>query len=213
MSADRDPDIAPEGTAPEWVYSLGIIDLETAIQLAKTTEKLVHDAAKTVLAANPRASVASMVLLGFVARAQGFGKGVITGIATNNPYVAFTLIRSYFENTAAMLYVIDKPKELDRLWGTAPNSHGVSIGKITNHSVKRFAQAKGTYDVLSKYAHPHSMSLVASMQLDGNDFSWQSAPTFRTPDEALVAAGLLLQLANATVSLIHEYASKHLREE
>jgi hypothetical protein len=41
---------------------------------------------------------------------------VVAAIKADNPYAAFTLLRSYAENAAAILYVTDKPETLERFW-------------------------------------------------------------------------------------------------
>lgn len=66
---------------------------------------------------------------GFLARAQGLHEAVVAAIKADNPYAAFTLLRPYAENAAAILYMTDKPETLERFWRGEPH---VAIGRITN---------------------------------------------------------------------------------
>ena len=67
-----------------------------------------------------------LVFSGFLARAQGFHEGAVAAIAADNPYAAFTLLRAYAENAAAILYVKDHPAQLERFWrDTRVSIHGV----------------------------------------------------------------------------------------
>ena len=45
---------------------------------------------------------------------------------------AFTLLRAYAENTAAILYAKDHPNLAANWWDV--DGHGIPIGKITNHA-------------------------------------------------------------------------------
>jgi hypothetical protein len=52
------------------------------------------------------------MLMGFVTRAQGLADATLLAVKTGNPHGAFTLLRAYFENAAAILYVTRKPNQL-----------------------------------------------------------------------------------------------------
>lgn len=74
-------------------------------------------------------------------------------IEAGNPHAAFTLLRAYAENAAAILYAKDHPILVGHWWD--PDGHGIKNGKITNHAATRFDGFKGINDQLTKFAHPH----------------------------------------------------------
>ena len=75
-----------------------------------------------------------------------------------NSHAAFTLLRAYAENTAAILFAKDHPNLAAKWWDV--DSHGISIGKITNHAQTLLGGFKGIYDQLSQYAHPQARGLL-----------------------------------------------------
>jgi hypothetical protein len=126
-------------------------------------------------------------LSGFLARAQGLHEGAVAAISADNPYAAFTLLRAYAENAAAILYVKDHPAQLERFWRDT-RGPGVQIGRITNHAVSRFGGFKDTYSELSRYAHPQALSLLASSRVvEGEALQWSSAPAFKADHDAVMA--------------------------
>ncbi len=130
------------------------------------------------------------VFSGFLARAQGLHEGSVAAIGADNPYGAFTLLRSYAENAAAMLYLKDHPSALRRFLGVA-NTYPVPIGKITNYADNRFGGFRPICAQLSEYAHPASLSLLASHR----DTDHRSDPVeigsgeFKSEDDARTACG------------------------
>jgi hypothetical protein len=107
-------------------------------------------------------------------------------IEAENPHAAFTLLRAYAENTAAILYAKDHPNRVDHFWDT--EGHGVKIGTITNYADKRFEGFKGIYDQLSKFAHPQALGVLASSSItDDYTLRWSSAPHFKRPEDQLTA--------------------------
>ena len=86
----------------------------------------------------------------------------------------------------------------------------MSIGKITNYANKRFPGFKGIYSQLSEYAHPGSLSMVASHRIAGEDsrtVEWRSAPSFHSDNDAEAACGWTVELATATAHLLVELAA------
>lgn len=218
MATNSDPMPPGNHTPDEWVQRLGITDRESACTVAIDATMQIRGAGKQALFGDAKAeeehliTTAHLVLMGLVARAQGFAEAAATAIAANNPYAAFSLLRSYFENAAAIGYVTDKPQELTRLWNSGPNDHGIKVGTITNHARKRFPESKKLYSSLSQYAHPHSVSLTASMRVeDSGEFRWHSAPAFKSEDELRLAAAWLSELTSATCDLLREFEEQHLR--
>src|SRR5205807_3634849 len=123
----------------------------------------------------------------------GLHEGTVAAITANNPYAAFTTLRAYAENAAAILYLKDNPTKLDTFWRTP---HSVPIGKITNYAPKRFAAFQQLYEPLSQYAHPASRSLLASMHVgEGRRMLWSSAPRFKSDSDAVLACAWTVAIA------------------
>ena len=72
-------------------------------------------AGRRVLGTGMDYRVEHLLLSGFLARAQGLHEGAVAAISADNPYAAFTLLRAYAENAAAILYVKDHPAQLEVL--------------------------------------------------------------------------------------------------
>ncbi|WP_216911297.1 hypothetical protein [Nocardia noduli] len=205
-----DPGEAEE-TLPEWVTALGIVDKDSAIELAKSAHEKITAATMSAISVTDQLTVSHLVLMGMTTRAQCLAMATSDALASENPYSTFTLLRSYFENAATLVYVIDKPGQLGQLWGDG-DGHGIKIGRIVNHSRTRFKQGKHIYDQLSKYAHPHSISIVSAMQIvEGGRFNWSTGPRFKSPEELLLAAAWLLELTDATAGLIAEFSRRFFR--
>jgi hypothetical protein len=127
----------------------------------------------------------------------------------SNPFAAYTLLRSYAENAAAVLYATDHPKKLDRILGLG-NTNPITVGTITNYAQqksKRFGTFRGVYDDLSEFAHPMSRSIFASAKPDAdNGFQWSLEPTFKYDHDFLAACALIVELAEANSHILVEYA-------
>lgn len=203
MSDNEVPE--PERT---FLVNLGITDRVTGIARARTSRELLLKAGKRVLESSQDYTIKVMVFSGFLARAQGFHEGSVTAIEADNPYAAFTLLRSYAENAAGILYLKDRPTTLDQFW--RPETGGVSIGKITNYAKTRFGGFKTIYSELSEYSHPGALSMLASHRITGEDsqtVEWRSAPSFHSDNDAKVACGWTVELATATAHLLVELAA------
>jgi hypothetical protein len=152
--------------------------------------------------------VEHLVFSGFLARAQGLHEGAVAAIGADNPYAAFTLLRAYAENAAAILYVKDHPGQLDKFWRET-RGPGVPIGRITNHAVNRFGGFRGIYSELSRYAHPQALSLLASHRVtEGRVVEWRSAPAFKSDPDAVMACAWVVELAEATAQLLKEFGAQ-----
>jgi len=198
-----------EAGVPQWVRKLGIIDSTTGLERAGAGREALLEAGRTVLGAVDQYTTAHVVFSGFLARAQGLHEGVVTAIGADNPYAAFTLLRAYAENAAAILYANDHPTQLDKFWDDR-RGPGVKIGKITNHAHTRFGGFKHIYSELSRYAHPHALSMLASTQsTEGNSFQWASAPAFKSTSDRLLAFAWVVELALATAHLLTEFPESH----
>jgi hypothetical protein len=203
-------DVPPRQPEDSFLARLGIIDRASGIERAQAARERLIQAGGHVLGADGLTyTVEVVVFSGFLARAQGLHEGAVAAIEADNPYAAFTLLRAYAENAAAILYLKDHPKTLDRFWGRN-NLRPVTIGSITSYASPRFGAFKPIYSQLSEYAHPASLSLLASHRLvdeTAREVEWRSSPAFKSDGDLLVACGWVVELAEATSHLLVDYAA------
>ena len=77
---------------------------------------------------------------------------------------------------------------------------------MTNYAVSRFSGFKDIYSELSRYAHPHALSLLASSRVIDGRIRWSSAPTFKSEHDVVMACAWAVELAEATSHLLDEFA-------
>jgi hypothetical protein len=218
LTAVTDTPDAPDtnGRPDEQVLAaLGVTDRATAQQAATDARQVLIDGATDALKPLEVWSIGYVVLSGLVARAQGLHEGALAAIAADNPYAAFTLVRAYAENAAAVLYVKDHPDQMRTHWLDANGRH-VPIGKMTRwaSASNRFGGFRSIYDQLSGFAHPSPRSIISSHRLDADAgetdgtrrVTWRSAPSFKTDEDAMVACGWIVELATAQAHLLVELA-------
>jgi hypothetical protein len=194
---------------PRWVQELGITDRLTGRERARESWNALISAGRKVLGSGMDYRVEHLVFSGFLARAQGFHESAVAAVSADNPYAAFTLLRAYAENAAAILYVKDHPAQLEKFWRDT-HGPGVKIGKITNHAEGRLAGFKDIYSQLSRYAHPQALSLLASSRVvEDRVVQWSSTPAFKSDYDAVMACAWAVELAEATSHLLVEFAAKY----
>lgn len=170
----------------DWIQALGVRDATSGYAAAWTARERIFEPARRVIESAANVTPRMLVFQGFVGRAQGLHEGATSACKAENPHAAFTLLRAYAENAAAILYAKDKPQEVDRF--SNPEGHGIAIGRITNYAHKRFDGFRGIYDQLSRFAHPQALSILASTSVtEGDTLRWASAPHFKGPDDQLIA--------------------------
>jgi hypothetical protein len=195
--------------APDWVAVLGITDHASGRAIAWEAREQLFEPAKRVLSSSPEFDKRLLVFQGFMASAQAFHESAIAAIDAGNPHAAFTLLRAYAENAAAILYVKDKPESFDRFWQGA-DGQGIRIGEITSYANQRFLGFRAIYGQLSSYAHPRAMAILSSSQVrEGRTVNWSSAPRFKRPEDAIVAYAWTVELAQATRHLLYEFAATY----
>lgn len=194
----------------EWLESLGVRDAESGSVAARAARDRIPEPARRVLGSADDLTLLTMVFQGFVARAQGLHEGSVQMIEAGNPHAAFTLLRAYAENAAAILYAMDHPNVAHHWWD--PEGHGIKVGKITNHAATRFGGFKDIYDQLSKFAHPQAKGLLASTTIADEEegtMEWSSAPRFKRLEDQMIAYGWAVELAEASRHLLYEFAKKY----
>lgn len=192
----------------ELLAQMGLTDLPTAISKATEAMEIVWDAARYALGRFEEPSREFLVVTGLTARAQGFHEGVVLSVTSDNPYTAFTLLRAYAENAAAVAFLSDKPTQLTNF---IELDAGVAIGRITGHATKYSDGFKDIYRQLSQFAHPAANSILTSHRLSDNPdgtlkLKWHSSPSFKDERQALLACAWVIELATAHGDLIRKLA-------
>lgn len=185
----------------------GITDEESGRAAAIAAREDILSVARTVISSGD-ITMDHIIVAGIVARSQSLHEGSVAAIEANNPHAAFTLLRAYAEQCAAVQYMTDHPAKAERLWNDV-EGYGVKIGAITNYaqSSGRMANFREIYNQLSKYAHPSSAAHFASMRVgEDRSFSWQSAPRFKRDEERLIAYAWCVEFARATNVFAFEFA-------
>jgi len=192
----------------QWIEDLGIHDAASGVAAARAARERILEPARRVLGTSQELTPRLLLFSGFVARAQCLHEAATQMIEAENPHSAFTLLRPYAENAAAILYAKDHPNRVDDFWNTG--GHGVKIGAITNHAVTRLEKFKDIYGELSKFAHPQAAGLLASSSIS-EDFklSWRSAPHFQKPEDQITAYAWVVELAEASRHLLYEFAQRY----
>jgi hypothetical protein len=204
----NDRPVGSDTETSDWIRDLGITDRLTGQEQARASWNALISAGRKVLGSGMDYKVEQHVVFsGFLAHAQGLHEGAVAAISADNPYAAFTLLRAYAENAAAILHVKDHPVQLEK-FGREPRGPGVPIGKIISHARVRFDGFKGIYSQLSQYAHPQALSLLASHRVvEGRVVQWSSAPAFKSDRDAVIACAWVVELAKATSHQIQTTAN------
>lgn len=185
----------------------GIADDVTGREAAWAAREYIQSVASTVVPTGP-ITMDHLIVCGVVARAQSLHEACVAAIESDNPHAAFTLLRAYAEQCAAVVYMADRPERAEGLWNHT-EGHGVPVGVITNHAQRsgKIPNFKPLYDQLSKYAHPTAVGLYSSMRVgDDSTFDWQSAPRFKHDDDKLMAYVWCIELAQAINKFAFEFA-------
>lgn len=196
------------GEIPESVKARGIVDRGSGIERAHASRQWLYDAAKEALGRTDQLRNAHILVMGLASRAVGLHDGAVHALETDNPFATYTLLRSYAENAALILYATDKPDHLDRILGLG-DAHPPSVGTIKNYAEqgsKRFGAFRAVYDDLSEFAHPASRSIFASAKSTESGFRWQLKPAFKYDADFVVACNFVVELAEANAHLLVEYA-------
>jgi len=118
-----DRPVGNDAEVSDWIRELGITNRVTGQEQARASWNALISAGRKVLESGMDYKVEQhLVFSGFLARAQGLHEAAAAAISADNPYAAFTLLRAYAENAAAILYVKDHPAQLERAL-TGAGSH------------------------------------------------------------------------------------------
>ncbi|HEY4268895.1 MAG TPA: hypothetical protein VGM94_11960 [Galbitalea sp.] len=145
-------------------------------------------------------SIASMSLMSVLTRAHAFHEGAVDALRSDNPFAAFTLLRSYAENAALLVWLKHHPDDLNRLYPQAPPDARFAIGKLLNFAQARLLGFSGVYEQLSGFAHPSAATAMTPWRAAGEDnrkVNWTSAPAFKNDGDFMIAGMWAVELAEA----------------
>lgn len=193
----------------------GITSRETGLAAGRRALiELRAAAAKELHERHGDMTMSRMVLLGLLARAEAFHRSVLEAITANNPFATFTLLRSYSENAALMVWLQQSPGRMARLDLADPDARGPKIGVIVQAAHERLQGFGAIYEQLSTFAHPASAGLLVSWRDGGDDvpegaFEWNSAPSFKSDTDAEMACFWLVELSEFETPAVRAHTPRY----
>lgn len=196
----------PEADNENLPASLGITDRDSGLQKAVEAKLRMI---RFISASMPKKldfDMPRMTLMSAFTRAQAFHDGTLDALRADNPYAAFTLLRSYAENAAMLVYLLNKPADIERFYAEVPLEMRLRIGKLTASASSRLAGFKGVYEQLSGFAHPADATALSGWHSPGDELKvqWSSVPSFKNDDGFMMACVWLVELAEANAHLWRE---------
>ena len=184
----------------------GISDRATGLAKAAEARVRMTSFAGESIRRSPDLTVPKMTVMSLLTRAQSFHDGTVHALTTDNPFAAFTLLRAYAENAAMLVWLIEKPNDLVRIYPDARREMRLSVGKLINKAGTRFSGFAAIYDQLSGFAHPAAHTALSAWRAgDGEgEIQWQSAPAFKNDDDFIMACVWVIELAEANAQLWRE---------
>jgi hypothetical protein len=194
--------------------SLGITDRESGIRKAGEAKLRLIRFASEALPSSFAFGVAEMTLMSALTRAQAFHEGTLDALASDNPFAAFTLLRGYAENAAMLVWLLEKPVDIERFYPGATKEMRISVGRLTNKAPSRFGGFRGIYDQLSGFAHPAAASALSGWHSSDESLrvEWASKPAFKNDDDFMIVCVWLVELAQANAHLWREVWEQYFGE-
>lgn len=186
--------------------SHGITDRESGLTKAVEARVRLTRFASKSLGSSFDFGMEEMTMMSLLTRAQAFHDGTVDALRADNPFAAFTLLRSYAENAAMMVWLLDHPGDIARIYPEAPLNQRLSIGKLTNNAASRFGGFKGVYEQLSNFAHPAAHTALSGWHAGDEEkrVQWTSVPSFKNDDDFMMACVWLIELSQANAHLWRE---------
>jgi hypothetical protein len=192
--------------------------LEDAI--AKVAAAIAYDeiAAHFLSGENIEATALPVVFFSsMINRCNSLHTAIVREMEAETPHAVFPLIRTYAEGAALMIYVYDHVNYieslLDRPWERDPNAPArLTVGRLVAYAVKHAAPGfKQVYDELSDFTHFGSTAMWSPFVLatDGGSYSWTSRPRWRNDEQAMTAAAMTLEVADALHTLFGNFGRKY----
>jgi hypothetical protein len=185
--------------------------VDDAIQKAEASSTGFVPLAKRIIQAQQGlAYLAPMFMLSAIARATGLSRGVLEAVRTENPHVAFPLLRSYSEVVLMVLYVRKRPAYLETVMRGPRNLPAGTPGPKSSQAiiaaVGRYAPgAKAVWDELSQMTHFGSLAIWHSWRLSEGPakpgtigtISYTTYPQWKKATDPLLACAWLIELSDA----------------
>lgn len=159
-----------------------------------------------------------LVMQSLLVRIHGLHRGVWQGLADDNPWQVWPLLRTMFELEVTMLFISRNPHLFDAL-SAAPSAarpNHPSLPGMTRmlHRVRDvIPSGVAAYEELSDVTHVGVratwMAHTVRQEEDGLNLSWSSRPRFR-PEQVPLAAGQLKQLVEGCDFAFAELAEQFL---
>ncbi len=193
----------PEQSLPA---SLGITDRDTGVAKAEEARANMTELASRSLKPSFDFGIAEMTMMSLLTRALAFHDGALDAAKADNPFAAFTLLRSYAENGAMLAWLLDHPEDIARIYPEAPRDQRLSIGRLTNNARNRFGGFQGVYEQLSGFAHPASATALSGWHAGDEErrVRWQSHTAFKNDEDFMMACVWIVELAQANAHLWRE---------
>ena len=152
-----------------------------------------------------------------ITRSQGLHDAIVREIGEGNPHAVFPLIRAFVESVVLVYYVTDHPEYVEALMDHPRNfgRHGPrrkSMQSLMTYMEKDAPGIKDVYAHLSEATHFGSTAMWASAKPDESeehDFTWASAPEWRSDEQALIACAHTLEMADAMTFLLTRFAERY----
>lgn len=159
--------------------------------------------------------------LSMVSRSEGLHGAIVREIAHENPHAVLPLIRAFAEAVVLVIYVTDHPSYIQAV---AANPRELPKGAPRRKTMKALidyvfgqaSQMKAVYAQLSEATHFGSIAMWTahvpeSREDDSFHVSWTNAPRWRSDEQALIACGLTLELAEVMERYLGRFADCHIR--
>ena len=150
--------------------------------------------------------VEQLVVQSLLVRMAGLHRGIWQGLADDNPYAVWPLMRAYFELEVTMAYLTRHP-ELVMALAERPSSTNPDalilpgISKMVSAVVDLIPSGQAAYRELSDITHIGVLATWSAHRVTGTDegldLHWSSRPMFR-PEQVPTAAAQLKQLVEGT---------------
>jgi len=152
-----------------------------------------------------------------ITRSQGLHDAIVREVGEGNPHAVFPLIRAFAESVVLVYYVLDHPDYVEALMDHPRNfgKHGPrrkSMQSLITYMEKDAPGMKDVYANLSEATHFGSTAMWASAkpgESGEHDFTWASAPEWRSDEQALIACAQTLEMADAMTFLLTRFAERY----
>lgn len=126
----------------------------------------------------------TLTMFGLLTRLQAYNEGAAREIAADNPFASASCIRSLAE-VVALLATSSRSRGTSHGFPCTRDRDRISVGKLEQGAQREAPGFAPIYAQLSNLAHQSYAGSTTSMDAteDGR-FTWQSAPKFKTDDDA-----------------------------